>query len=198
MGGPPLPSAGPAEAARNDFIIGGSAMGSHWHLYPLRVRYQETDRMDVVYYANYVNWFEIGRTEFIRHAGWPYRLVEDAGLLLPVTDLTVRYERPARYDDRIVICTRLHSVTPLRLAFDSQVRLIGEDGLPSETADAEGAPPGGTVATEEALPGELLAAGGTRHVWLNRDWRPVRLDRAQPELYALLRRIAAACTADSS
>ena len=154
-------------------------MASHWHLFPLRVRYQETDRMDVVFYANYVTWFEIGRTEFIRHAGWPYRKVEDAGLLLPVVDLNVRYEQPARYDDRIVICTRLREVSPLRLNFDSQVRLIGEDEQPPATADADG-----------QLPGMLLAAGGTGHVWLNRDWKPTRLDRAAPELYALLRRLA--------
>lgn len=154
-------------------------MASYWHLSPLRVRYQETDRMDVVFYANYVTWFEIGRTEFIRHAGYPYRRAEDAGLLLPVVELNVRYERPARYDDRIVVCTRLREATPLRLSFDSQVRLIGEAARPPVTVDAEG-----------DLPGVLLAAGGTGHVWLNRDWKPVRIDRAAPELYALLRRLA--------
>lgn len=156
-------------------------MASHWHLFTLRVRYQETDRMDVVFYANYVTWFEIGRTEFIRHAGWPYRRVEDAGLLLPVVDLNVRYERPARYDDRVVICTRLREVSPLRLAFDSQVRLIEEEDRPPQAAE-----------TEEDLPGTPLATGGTGHVWLNRDWKPVRIDRAAPELYALLRRLAGA------
>lgn len=153
-------------------------MASHWHLFPLRVRYQETDRMDVVFYAHYATWFEIGRTEFIRHAGWPYRKVEDAGLLLPVVELNVRYERPARYDDRIVVCTRLREATPLRLSFDSQIRMIGEEEVPPVTAD-----------TEADLPGTLLAAGGTVHVWLNRDWKPVRIDRAAPELYDMLSRL---------
>jgi acyl-CoA thioester hydrolase len=156
-------------------------MASHWHLFPLRVRYEETDRMDVVFHANYATWFEIGRTEFIRHAGRPYRQVEDAGLLLPVVDLNIRFERPARYDDRVVICTRLREVSPFRLSFDSQVRLIGETEEPPETA-----------AAEEDLPGVLLAAGGTGHVWLNRDWKPARIDRTAPELYALLRRLAGA------
>jgi len=107
--------------------------------------------------------------------------VEDAGLLLPVVDLHVRYGQPARYDDRVVVCTRLREVSPIRLAFDSQVRLIGEAEQPPETADADG-----------DLPGTLLAAGGTGHVWLNREWKPARIDRAAPELYALLRRLAGA------
>lgn len=153
-------------------------MTSYWHVHPIRVRYQETDQMAVVYYANYVNWFEIGRTEFIRHAGVPYRTVEAAGLLLPVTDLQVKYEQAARYDDRIAICTRLRACSPLRLQFDSQVRVVGEhDELPVTAADDEG------------LPGTLLAAGGTHHVWLSREWKPIRLDRAAPDIYALLHRL---------
>jgi len=150
-------------------------MASYWHLHPLRVRYQETDQMAVVYHANYVNWFEIGRTELIRHAGMTYRAIEDAGLLLPVTELDVKFGKPARYDDRLALCTRISDCSVVRLSFESQIRRI---------ADGEAMPE--TAADETTLPGELLVSGGTKHVWLNRDWRPVRLDRASPETYGLL------------
>ena len=78
-----------------------------WHLHPLRVRYQETDQMGVVYYANYLTWFEIGRTEFVRHFGTTYREIEAKGLLLPVVDAECSYLSPARYDDRVAVCTTI-------------------------------------------------------------------------------------------
>lgn len=55
---------------------------STWVLHPLRVRYQETDQMGVVFHGNYVTWFEIGRTEWIRNAGYDYKTIEEQGLLL--------------------------------------------------------------------------------------------------------------------
>ncbi len=155
-------------------------MASYWHLHPLRVRYQETDQMAVVYHANYVNWFEIGRTEFIRHAGMTYRDIEQAGLLLPVTELAASFERPARYDERLAICTRIGEFSKARLNFESQIRRI---------AEAEEFP--NIVIEERDLPGERLVSGGTKHVWLNREWRPARLDRSAPELYELLGRLVA-------
>jgi acyl-CoA thioester hydrolase len=150
-------------------------MASYWQLHPLRVRYQETDQMAVVYHANYVNWFEIGRTEFIRHAGIAYRDIEAAGLLLPVTELAASFGKPARYDERLAVCTRIGDFSAVRLRFESQIRRIAQDEALPETAFGE-----------EELPGELLVKGGTKHVWMNRDWRPARLDRFAPELYALL------------
>jgi acyl-CoA thioester hydrolase len=73
----------------------------------IRVRYAETDQMNVVYYANYLVWFEIGRTELLRAAGLTYeRLEKDHGCILPVADARCRYRAPARYDDRILIETR--------------------------------------------------------------------------------------------
>ncbi|XEC96466.1 acyl-CoA thioesterase [Paenibacillus tarimensis] len=153
-------------------------MGPYWHLHPLRVRYQETDQMAVVFHANYVVWFEIGRTELIRHAGFPYADTERSGLLLPVTELDCRFVQPARYDDRIVICTRIASYSAVRLSFESQIRKIKETDQPPVTVSVDG-----------ELPGELLVSGGTRHVWLGRDWRPARLDKTAPELFNTLCRV---------
>lgn len=73
----------------------------------VRVRYAETDQMGVVYYANYLVWFEIGRVELLRSLGLAYSQMEtDHGLILPVIESTCRYRSPARYDDEILIETR--------------------------------------------------------------------------------------------
>ncbi|QJC52998.1 acyl-CoA thioesterase [Paenibacillus albicereus] len=163
---------------------------AEWMLYPLRVRYQETDAMGVVYHANYLTWFEIGRTELIRSKGYAYGRIEQEGLMLPLTDLDSQFRQPARYDDAIVVCTRVESFTPMRVGFRYQIRRLA-------SASAEAALPAlgeGTVRAAredgEGLPGELLAGGGTRHVWVDRGFRPARLDRRLPELYELIRRMA--------
>jgi acyl-CoA thioester hydrolase len=72
-----------------------------------RVRYAETDQMGIVYYANYLVWFEMGRVELLRSLGFAYSLLEkDHGCILPVVSARCRYRSPARYDDEIQIETR--------------------------------------------------------------------------------------------
>jgi len=74
----------------------------------IRVRYAETDQMGVVYHANYLVWFEIGRVDFIRMLGMDYKAMErEDGLGITVADLSARYKVPAQYDDELVIETRL-------------------------------------------------------------------------------------------
>jgi len=73
----------------------------------VRVRYAETDQMGVVYYANYLVWFEVGRVELLRSLGFSYSVLETQHeCILPVVEATCRYRSPARYDDRILIETR--------------------------------------------------------------------------------------------
>ena len=73
----------------------------------VRVRYAETDQMGIVYYANYLVWFEIGRVELLRSLGLAYSQLEiDHQCILPVVEASCRYRSPARYDDQIVIETR--------------------------------------------------------------------------------------------
>jgi acyl-CoA thioester hydrolase len=73
----------------------------------VRVRYAETDQMGIVYYANYLVWFELGRVELLRSLGLTYsRLETDHGCILPVIEARCRYRAPARYDDEILIETR--------------------------------------------------------------------------------------------
>ena len=87
----------------------------------LRVRYAETDTMGVVYYANYFVWFEVGRTDLLREAGWSYRAMEEAGFSLPVVEAHCDYRKPAKYDDEIEIRTTGSLLTPIRVRFDYQL-----------------------------------------------------------------------------
>ena len=83
-----------------------------------RVLYGDTDAMGVAYYANYLKWFEIGRTELFRRMGSSYRAVEERGCFLPVYEAYCRYHKPARYDDTIRIQTRFSFAGKARLRFD--------------------------------------------------------------------------------
>ena len=92
----------------------------------VRVRYAETDRMGVVYYANYFVWFEVGRTEWLRETGSTYREMEREGISLPVIEAHCEYRQPARYDDEVEIHTRATLLTPVRIRFDYELRRGGE------------------------------------------------------------------------
>jgi acyl-CoA thioester hydrolase len=159
-----------------------------WHVFPIRVRYQETDQMGVVYHANYVNWFEIGRTELIRQRGMTYREIEAKGLLLPVAELESKFYAPARYDDLVLIYTRIAAYTAATIRFESEIRR--SPGANDATADGSGDDCRGTesiaLLPDPEPAGELLVRGATRHIWLNKEWKPVRIDKEAPELFRLL------------
>jgi len=87
----------------------------------VRVRYAETDQMGIVYHSHYAVWFEIGRTEFCRAAGLPYRQLEESGLRIPVTGLELKYRRPARYDDELTVRTALAELSSRGLTFTYDV-----------------------------------------------------------------------------
>ncbi len=87
----------------------------------LRVRYAETDRMGVVYHANYLVWCEIGRTDFIRSTLASYADLEAQGVMLAVTDANIRFLRGARYDDPIEVRTRLLDVRSRSLRFGYEI-----------------------------------------------------------------------------
>ena len=123
----------------------------------MRVRYADTDQMGVAYYANYLAWFEVGRTELLRALGWTYREMEAAGVALPVLEATCRYIRPAYYDDELDIRTTGKLVSPVQLAFEYDV--------------------------VRAASGETLATGRTRHAGVNPHGRPCRLPERVRELF---------------
>lgn len=82
-----------------------------------RVIYGDTDQMGVAYYANYLRWFEIGRTELLRQLSLPYTGVEGKGLHFPVIEVSCRYLKPARYDDTIRVETTLTALGHASLTF---------------------------------------------------------------------------------
>ncbi len=98
----------------------------------VRVRYAETDKMGVVYYANYLVWFEVSRTDWLRHAGWSYRDMETEGYMLPVVHATCAYKQSARYDDEIDIVARGTLLSPVRIRFDYDVRRAADAALLAE------------------------------------------------------------------
>jgi acyl-CoA thioester hydrolase len=113
----------------------------------IRIPYADTDQMGMVYYANYLVYFERGRTEWLRQHGMAYRELEEKGFFFPVVESSCRYISPARYDDLIVVRTRIGEVGPASVTFEYEIT-CGE---------------------------RRVAAGSTRHPLVNRDFRPVRL-----------------------
>lgn len=88
----------------------------------LRVRYAETDKMGVVYHSNFIVWFEVGRVELLRQLGFEYRLMEqEDDCHIAVVDLRCRYKAPARYDDEILVRTRLTHMRGALLQFGYEV-----------------------------------------------------------------------------
>lgn len=115
----------------------------------LRVIYGDTDQMGVVYYANYFRYFEFARSEFFRQKGGSYREMEKEGLLLPVVEASCQYKASAKYDDLLVIRTRIGELRRASLRFDYEIRREGEDAV--------------------------LSFGHTIHACITRDGKPTRL-----------------------
>jgi acyl-CoA thioester hydrolase len=115
----------------------------------LRVRYAETDKMGVVYYANYLVWFEVGRTDLLRASGWTYHDMETEGFSLPVIEARCAYRESAKYDDEIEVRTTGAMLSPVRVQFTYDVVRV---------ADAA-----------------MLATGATVHATLDQNGRPCRL-----------------------
>ena len=116
----------------------------------LRVRYAETDQMGVVYYANYLVWMEVARVEYCKALGFRYKDMErEDGVLLAVAEAQCRYLYPARFDEEVIVDTRVTSANPRMVSFGYEMRL------------AEGA--------------RKLATCATRHIFCNREMKAVRV-----------------------
>jgi len=88
----------------------------------VRVRYAEADPMNVVYYGNYAQYFEVGRVESLRNLGISYKGIEDMGIMLPVVELNIKYLRPAKYDDLLTIQTQIKEIpVDHRIVFDQEI-----------------------------------------------------------------------------
>ena len=131
-----------------------------------RVRYYETDAMGIVHHSNYLRWFELARTEYLRDIGTPYRDMEESGIASPVLEAHCRYIHPARYDDRITVKVRMTDYTAVRVELTYEVYREGE----------------------------MISEGWTRHAFV-RNGRPIAPSRSAPELHAAFARAMLASAA---
>jgi acyl-CoA thioester hydrolase len=116
----------------------------------IRVRYAETDQMGVVYYANFFVWFEIGRVELLRQLGFHYKLMEvEDDCHFPVVEANCRYKSPARYDDELLLETRILGMRRTVIKFGYRLLRAADE--------------------------QLLAEGETTHVTVNRSFHKIRL-----------------------
>jgi len=115
----------------------------------LRVRYAETDQMNVAHHSNHIVWFEVGRVELLRELGFSYLEMEEDGMNLPVVEVRCRYKHPARYDDEVTIRTRLSQLRGSLLRFQYEVVRKSD--------------------------GRLLAEGESVHVVVGRDMKRTHL-----------------------
>jgi acyl-CoA thioester hydrolase len=104
-----------------------------WHETLLRVRYSETDKMGIVYYANYLVWFEIGRAEFCRARGFSYRdMEENDDAFLVVAEAYCRYKAPAYYDDELLVRTHIAELRRRSLRFGYEIVRVSDDQIVAE------------------------------------------------------------------
>ena len=112
----------------------------------VRVRYGETDKMGIVYHANYLTWFEIARIELLDSIDCPYGSLEEAGFFLPVLSCRVDFRKPARFDDRLRVVVRIASSSTVRI--EAEYEVFRED--------------------------ELLASGQTTHAFVSGEGKVIR------------------------
>ncbi len=97
--------------------------------YRIRIRYSDTDQMGVVYYANYLNFMEIGRTEFLRSFGITYKQIEEKDFYLPVVEANCKYKKPALYDDLILVRSMLIYIKKSSVKFEYTIKNETDDSL---------------------------------------------------------------------
>ena len=126
----------------------------------VRVRYEETDQMGVAYHGNYYTWFEVGRSSFFRSLGYTYAQLEEEGIIMPVIESNCSYKNSAKYDDELLIRTKINQFKGVRLEFEYEVIRKIDD--------------------------KLLAKGKTMHAFVNKDVKPVNFKKQNPKIWSLL------------
>lgn len=128
--------------------------------YTRYVNYYETDKMGIVHHSNYIRWFEEARIYVLDRAGLNYCYVEKAGILIPVLECSCKYIKSAEFNMTVVIETEISFFNGVRMDFNYTVKN-------SENS-------------------ETLATGSTKHCFLNKDFKPVRLKKEFPDFYGKL------------
>lgn len=132
----------------------------------IRPRYAETDQMGVIYHGNYFTYFEVARSDFFRQAGYSYKALEDRGIIMPVLECGCKFSKPVLYDTPIAIATQCTWNGKIQVRFDYQIK-------------------------NEAS-GEILAEGFTRHTFVDKALKPVRVKDLNPAFLELLKQVTEA------
>ena len=129
----------------------------------IKVRYCETDQMRVVHHANYYNWFEVGRTEFLEDLGYPYAKLEQEGTMLPVLETHCCYKNSAKYGDELTIIVKLDYLKGIRTSFSYQVVRESDN--------------------------KQIAEGSTVHTFLDKQFKPVNPSKHCKMFYDILNNV---------
>jgi acyl-CoA thioester hydrolase, YbgC/YbaW family len=116
--------------------------------------------MGIVHHSQYVNWFEVARTDWVRQLGMSFRQIEERGLMLPVIGINVHYHASTRFDDAVIVETSVKNYDTIKLSFNYQI---------FREAD-----------------GKLLVDGSSLHCWTDDRMHPISLRKKDPELNQLL------------
>lgn len=135
-----------------DCYVRDTTGGHAWHRVFNRPLYADTDRSTVVYHANYLRFFELGRSTLMRDAGYPYGQVEAAGFIYPIVDLALQYHKPLFYDDPMWVHTRPAELGRVQIRFE-YVITRGDTG-------------------------QVVTSGHTNHCALNREGKVTAIDEA--------------------
>lgn len=122
-----------------------------------QAQYYETDQMGIIHHSNYIRWMEEARIAYMDEMGFPYRAVEEAGIMSPVLGVECEYKSMTRFGDRVCI----------------EVRLVSFGGIKYEIA----------YVMRDEKSGEIRAVGKSRHCYLRKDGRPARIKKELPDLY---------------
>ena len=127
----------------------------------IRVPYADTDSMGIVHHTNYIKYFEVGRTEYLRTVGYPYARFEEEGIWLPVASVYCEYKAPAKYDDLLTVHTRVGE-------FKSATILMAYEIYKKDTE-------------------ELIVKGETKHPITDDTLKPIRLRNVNPKIYNIIK-----------
>ncbi len=129
--------------------------------YSRRLNYYETDQMGIIHHSNYIRFFEEARLDMMKKVGLDYRIMEEMGIIIPVTFAECKYLLPLHFDEEIVIHTRMTKYDGIKMEVTYEIYHADSD--------------------------VLCTVGKTGHCFLDRDLKPIRMKRKYPELYAKLK-----------
>ena len=125
--------------------------------YEKRANYYETDQMGVVHHSNYIRWFEEARVDMMRQIDLDYKKCEDIGVMMPVLEVECKYKSSVRFDEVVDIITKVSEFNGVRMTLEYEAR--------------------------DKKSGEIRAVGTSRHCFLNKGFKPIRLKKEYPEIY---------------